>query len=361
MRFNKFKTVVNFKLMSKLSIVATLIFTCLVSHANEDFVIVKGNNRYYTQPEYSVTEKDLSRLLDRFTLHGQVGARLRYQENRNGETTHERMQYRYALLARVGLTANSCGSFNAYVTSSDRFDTLWDESGLGDSQGEFQVFFRRFYFDSDCLNKKIRLQLGAVPPSSPGTLGLDEAGWVDGLKLALTLDESKNLKAYFTLGELDEFDEIHFFKREFRSINFAQLTVTGEIGKHVEFLAEATTHDNNEYLRAGLEIIAKEFLRVIDKVGFEELLVNGDQQALIVSMQKEIGPWSARVAFSDVLDPKQETDSLILPIDNFIGLNKNIHFYLNRDFGKDQRWSWKSRVRLGEDGVRAETRGEFAF
>lgn len=295
---------------------------------------------------------------ERYGLTGSASARARYQENSSGIKTHSRIQIKGQIEAYVLLNESGCLKARTQVTTGPKFDSTWDESGIGNADRDININFRRLYLDMNCY-LKLAVQMGAIPPHSIGDLGIKEDGWVDGLRVAFYLDQTKNIRVAITAGDVDEYTTPNLFKRDWDGSNYYQLSVDGKISQNLNFVADFTEHDENEYFRTGLKLAIKDITRILDSVSIENVLANGHQQALMISVERQLGKWKLKLSQTNMREAQLEEGTLALPIEDFYGKDHNYQVTASRNLGK--KWVLRLRARDGNAGPRVEVRIDYKF
>src|SRR5690606_10209142 len=128
---------------------------------------------------------------------------------------HRRGQYKANIDATINLTEDGCLKVSGQIATGDEYDTNWDNTGLGDAEGEINLNLRRLYLDFACYSRRLGIQAGALPVLSPEGLGVDEDGWADGVRASIVLNAKHEVILVLTAADVDQYDVPNVFHRDF--------------------------------------------------------------------------------------------------------------------------------------------------
>jgi hypothetical protein len=295
---------------------------------------------------------------ERYGFSGGFSLRGRHQTNSFGDRTHHRVQSRLVLDTFVSLNDSGCLKAKGQITTGSKFDSVWDDTSIGDSEEDLHINLRRLYLDLACY-KKHAIQIGALPPHTPGELGIKSDGWVDGMRAVILVGADRKIRVVMTAGEVDEFDEPSVFDRGWDGGNYLQLGLDGKLTDRVSFAVDITEHDSNDYLRGVLDIAVGDITKWIDSIGIENLVANSHQNGLMLSADKQIGSWNLTVSTTDIREAQLNEGTLPLPNEDFFGKGRNHQISLSKEFAK--KWVMRLRFRDGDAGSRFELRFDYKF
>jgi hypothetical protein len=242
-------------------------------------------------------EVDLSPMFTNLFNGSSVSIRYRNQTDIDKNKTHDQTQHRLDL--RMGFKILPDGKLRVVTraTSGNSFADAWNETGLGKTapNSEFNLpKVRQAYLDySPTAN--LNLQGGFLAPTpdmASGALSIDEDGWVDGGRAAYSNLASWANKIVVTVGRVADYDKVNILDRSLKQDpNFLQVHVTGNLGARTKYMVEGTDFEEQQYVRAMVELAVRDITKFVDAVVVEEMMKRGDNthQGFAASLKKAVG------------------------------------------------------------------------
>lgn len=347
-----------------------LIFLCglicpILSMGGEDsstvLALQEGIGKNSSSKSHIVTEEEVFR---RFGItKSELSVRGRWQYDENGEQTHERMQYRLRLEAFYRPSKSHCLSLKIRAANGNKWDSDWNNTGIGDKKFADDISVRNLYLDLQCYLKKVSLlQLGSIPVTAPGEIGVKRTGWIHGAGVKLDIKDVID-SIYIAVGQVDEIDESDVFQRSFDKLNYFRTIIEKKLSKTFVGYFDHSIHEENEYFRSMLTIAVNDIVSFLDSLSvehqvtfaenhmdnFESPVIDTKHKASIIQLKKKHQRWKIRLGYSDVEEDIVDNQ---LPIEGFYGRNSNAHLIVEGQLSR--RWGTRLRYRDGQAGRRAE-------
>lgn len=265
----------------------------------------------------------------------------RYTEETTGDHFSTFSAFRVDGSYELGKTR--CTKVAARVATGTAFNSEWEDAKPGESLG-LHPHVRHFYVDTNCIDKNLHLQVGALPVTGIGSLGLTSAGWMDGFRAIWSKD--KNREWSIVIGEVDEFDQASAFKRSYGDINMYKIDVTQRFANGLTVVVGATEYNDENYLRWIAEKTVAES-RFIQKYQLEQIIVDGEPTAALGRIVfQPIKRWTVQMSVSHQ-DPDRAQDLKVTKY--FYGAGTNVQFEGEYPIGK---WgTFTHRLRDGDAGL----------
>jgi hypothetical protein len=131
-----------------------------------------------------------------------------------------------------------------------------------------------------------------------------------------------------TVGRVADFENTHFWERNWgKSPNFFQVHLRGNLAKRVAYMIEGTNYradgkvgqDNEQFVRAALEVAIQDVVKFVDTVVLEQLYQVDDKafQGLAVSLKKAVADWTFQLTYSHKGEDVSKGDAYHMPLEDF--------------------------------------------
>lgn len=232
--------------------------------------------------------------------------RYRNQHRNDGTRSHNQAQYRLDLHLKFQLTPEGKLVLRSRALTGARFDSAWDETGIGDSvDRSFNLRMRQIFLDYS-PTENLNVQGGSIPVmhssiKGKGALSIDTDGWVDGARVSYAKLASWAKQITVTVGQVDEYQSTNMFRRGWGSPNFIQVHVQGDMLERMRHVLEYTRLGEDDYLRVMAEIALVDIVPFIDSVVLEDVVRlggDGGQDGFGAAIKKAIGDWKITGQYS---------------------------------------------------------------
>lgn len=264
--------------------------------------------------------------------------RYRNQHRNDGSQSHNQVQYRLDLQLKFQLTPDGKLVLRSRALTGGRFDSAWDETGVGENvDGNVNFRMRQLFLDySPAAN--LNIQGGSIPVmhssiKGKGALSVDTDGWVDGGRVSYAKLASWASQIVVTVGQVDEYQTTNMFKRGWGSPNFVQVHIQGDLTEQIRHLAEFTRIGEDNYLRMMAEIALKDVVPFIDSVVLEDIVrigEGGGQDGFGAAVKKAIGDWKVTGQYSYKSAYISRTGSGALLLEDFYRQGHQISVQIER-------------------------------
>jgi hypothetical protein len=227
------------------------------------------------------------------------GMRARNRHRENGTLQNNQLQYRFFVKVGIPLTPDGKLKVRARIASGSKFESMWDETGIGTNTERNLKMVPRDLFVEYTPSKALFFQAGSLPVMADQIKGkavqnIDVDGSFIGARAGYSGLNSWANQIVVSVGEMDDFTQPNVLKADFSKPNFLQVHVQGKISKRFSHVFEATSFEDSEYVRAMVETSVKDVLGFLaDSIVVEELIqAEGEHhQGFSASAKKAIGTW----------------------------------------------------------------------
>ncbi len=252
------------------------------------------------------------------------------------------------------LNISECIQLKTRIATGEKYNTEWFNTGLGTEEGKFKIFLRQLYVSIDCLEQhNIKFEVGTIPVSNYGTVGLSNNGSVDGINVYFT-DKKHNRNYIVTVGNIKLNPNI--FEHQINQINYESIQVQqilDSTDKNRQASIAVSNYENTIYGRIALQWTLSQYSAWLKKLQLQttlEAITENDHimgglggiQFLIASIQM-------RVIYSHLTPNPTSAERLSFSIKQFYGFGNNIYF----EFSKKLNSVFTSSlyVRFGDAGT----------
>ena len=268
---------------------------------------------------------------------GTVSTRFRFNDTSSGAITHEQLQYREELKARVKVDRSGAYAVNIGLGTGDQFVRGWNNTAYGTPNGFTSNLFVKLLFGSAAPVKGLEIQaggLGIVKGESTEITSYDNDGYIVGERISvkqprtLHVDELSITVAYF--GDSKTASLWPRFRR-LGEVNYYQVLATKRFGSRLASSADVTTVAGATTVRSGLKLNTPG-LRQLDSIRFEHYGRFNDDPAYGFSLagERAVAKWlTLSAGWADI----DQNDG---------GLNSD-------RFGVGRRWFTIETITLGRE------------
>jgi hypothetical protein len=275
---------------------------------------------------------------------GYVGLSPWYQQP-SGKADEENLKGRARVNGWINITSDGCVKIRGRLTTGDRFNNEWVNTGLGTQDSEFSLALRQLYVSATCL-KNVTAEAGAVPVRNFGTLGLSDNGAINGLSVVIN-DEKNNREWIMSLGEVDAVTNL--FERNIEEINHASIQLKQKLpSQNLELFASTSLYEETIFSRAGVTWAMEQYVKWIKDVGIEGIFSDEKLMGGILFTRLNTGSWNTRLAVSTINPQPSESDRLAFLMKQFYGYGTNFYLETSKDISPSL--TINGRVRVGEAG-----------
>lgn len=293
--------------------------------------------------------------IEKMGVETQVSVSPWYNEQNNKDAEFN-LKSRIRLDGWINVTKDGCLKIKGRVSTGNRFNNEWFNTGQGTQAADFSIALRQLYINSKCRDK-IELEAGVVPIRTHGSLGLASAGNMNGLNV-IYQDEEHKRNWIFSVGEIES--EVDLFKRKYEDINLVAVQVRQEFKNNMSSFGSIALKDQQLLTRAGLAWALKKYHYWLKEMNIETLVrddhVLGFMSAISFEnklSQKNKTPWKSRLAFS-YIDPKpSDEERFAFLFKQFYGYGANLLIENSKELSK--RVDFNLRLRFGDAGTLAQT------
>ncbi len=247
----------------------------------------------------------------------------------------------------VNLTEDGCLKLRARLTTGEKFNNEWINSGVGTADPDFRIALRQVYVSLACL-KGIQIEAGSVPVKNFGNLGLSDNGSIDGVQVSI-IDAEHQREWLLSAGHVGI--EADLFKRNLTAINHGNIQVRQSFGKEISAYLSVSNYESTFYSRTGIQWILSQYSAWLKDVGADIIFADEKYRGVAGYTRFNVGPWNSRIALSTNIKHPTEGERLALLMKQFYGYGKNIYLETSRDYSKTL--SVNARIRLGDAGPMA--------
>ena len=196
----------------------------------------------------------------RWSVDGRINLQERLTEREDGWKDSAKGSYQ----VDGGFFLNQCTELRGRITSGSTYNSNTDNLGIGEGDSDINFNVRHLYLDTNCLNKNVTVQAGAMNVVNGGSLGLSTSGWVDGVRVIIN-EESSGRSWFLTIGNIDELDDPNLFQRKFMDeVNYKAAELSQDFGsedQHTVLLSVADFKDTS-FLRAGIRLAVSDYIKM---------------------------------------------------------------------------------------------------
>jgi hypothetical protein len=143
-------------------------------------------------------------------------------------------------------------SLHAHLSSGPRFQTRWSTATDFKppvEQAFLRIVFRQLYLQYE--SNRWKLQAGTIPPvkNAISSMGLEGTGWVDGLRIVHTMDETWTVE--LVAGGINDLEQPNLFVRP-RTLNFLEVELNKQLSKPLRLDLRSEILDEDIYIGSEL-------------------------------------------------------------------------------------------------------------
>jgi hypothetical protein len=280
-------------------------------------------------------------------VNGTAGISPWYQHN-TGKTEEFDLKGRFRVNGWINITENGCVKVQARLTTGDKLNNEWINTGMGTNDPKMSVALRQLYVDVTCL-KNVKVQVGSVPVENFGSMGLSDNGSIDGI--SVVINDVANKRDYIVaLGNVDV--EASLLNRSMDHINHASVQVRQHLGAEVDAYASMSYYEDTLFSRAGLSWAVSKYVAWLKTVGADSLFSDQHYIGVRAYTDIDLGKFKNRVSFTSINPNPSDSDRLAFTMKQFYGYGRNFYFETSRDLSPSL--SVNLRVRVGDAGPMAQ-------
>lgn len=277
-----------------------------------------------------------------------IGSLSTWTQDPVGKPGEDNLKARLRADGWINVTKNGCVKIQGRLTTGNKFNNEWVNTGVGTNEADFSLSLRHLYVSATCL-KNLKVEFGSVPVSNSGGLGLSDNGYVDGLNITIK-DEENDREWVVSVGSVEA--EANLLKRDYDKVNHASVQLNQGIGKNGTGILRVSKYEESYFTRAGIRWAVSEYLKWLEETGAEVLFSDDRLIGGMIHSSFTLDNWKSRVVVSRINPDPHESDRLAFLLKQFYGYGDNILIESNKAL--NDKVTLNLRFRLGDAGPMAQ-------